>query len=78
MTKNFDMTGKQVLENLEKHCEEKIQCSFRLRFQITETLNRMIKDHKSMKTKIECVMKGFNVYDPTEQKAILLSKKNKY
>jgi hypothetical protein len=74
-TNYYNMKGSEILEHLEKHCNEKIQCSQRLRFQITQTLNRIVEDRNTLISKIDCVLKGFDVFDPSTQKVIHLSKK---
>ncbi len=50
--------GKEILKELEQHCNEELNCSTRLRFQITETMQRMIKEHEALKCNISSLVTG--------------------
>lgn len=73
-TNYYNMKGSEILKSLESHCNEKLECSHRLKYQIEQTLNRLVQDHNAFVSRIDCVLKGFEVYDPTVKRAIHLSK----
>lgn len=56
-------TGKEVLQELEEHCQEKLNCSHRLRFQLESTIQRQIDEQNGLITRISNVLNGFSTYD---------------
>ena len=68
-------TGYDVLERLEDHCGEKIECSSRVRFQITATFSRLLEADKKLRKNIESILNGDSTFNPSIQKTISLSKR---
>lgn len=68
------MTAKEIIKELEEHCNEKLKCSRRLRFQIEQSFQRIINDNDKMKGRIINVLEGMETYDPKVYKTILLPK----
>ena len=64
------MTGLEILKNIEDHCNEELGCSHRLRFQIAQSIQRLLDKNAEMKTNITNVLNGFSTFDPKTQKAI--------
>jgi len=64
------MDGMDILKGLENHCGEKLNCSRRLRFQIEQTLQRLIDEKDTMTKSISNVLNGFETFNPKTQKAI--------
>lgn len=54
----------EILKELEKHCDEKLQCSGRLRFQIESTMQRIIDEHEGLKVRMSRVIDGESTFDP--------------
>lgn len=62
--------GSEVLKALEEHCQEELTCSKRLRFQIEQSLQRLIDKEMSLRFRIGAVLDGHNTFDPKNEKAI--------
>jgi len=58
------MKATELIKSLEDHCNEELNCSTRLRFQITQSIQHMIDEHESLKERVSSVLNGANTYDP--------------
>ena len=68
------MKANEFLKELESHCNEELKCSFRLKFQITCTIDRLINENQLLRSNIKNVLSGFSTYDPKHKKAINLKR----
>ncbi len=68
------MNGSEILSSIEEHCQEKLSCSKRMRFHITQAIQRLIDKESDLRSNISSVLDGKLTYDPKTQKPITKSK----
>jgi len=59
-------TGRDLIKHLEEHCGEELKCSTRLRFLITESISRLIKERDSIKSNVIQAVNGMSTYNAND------------
>lgn len=66
-----------IITAKEDHCGESLDCSRRLKFQIIWACQREIDKRDKVIANIQNAIRGHETFDPREQKAIALSRREK-
>ncbi len=63
MNTQDDTRASELLKHIEEHCGEKLQCSSRMRMQITMHMQRIMDEKERFKANVSAILNGSSAYD---------------